>query len=144
MLPNAVQDQLPEELVEKVKWQVNRESAESKVRDFLDWMKAIKGIVNHLVSSASYFSLFVKQIVLKRGELVRLVSESLLFLAQNTLKGRWYTRMFLYKRWVQCNLSVTIKVVTIVSFCNIVVHHILPCNVLSAPFICTRHLLLFQ
>ena len=74
MLPNALQDQLPEELVEKVKWQVNRESAENKVRDFLEWMKAVKGIVNHMVSSAAYFSLFVKQIVLKRGELVHMVS----------------------------------------------------------------------
>lgn len=59
MLTNAVQDQLSEELVEKVKWQVNRESAENKVRDFLEWMKAIKGIVNHLVSSASYCSLII-------------------------------------------------------------------------------------
>ena len=47
-----MQDQLSEEMVETVKWQVNRESAEDKVRDFLEWMKAIKGIVNHLVSSA--------------------------------------------------------------------------------------------
>ena len=46
-----MQDQLSEEMVETVKWQVNRESAEDKVRDFLEWMKAIKGIVNHLVSS---------------------------------------------------------------------------------------------
>lgn len=44
------QDQLSEEMVEKVKWQVSRESAEDKVRDFLEWLKAVKGIVHHLVS----------------------------------------------------------------------------------------------
>ena len=56
---HSVQDQLSEEMVEKVKWQVNRESAEDKVRDFLEWMKAIKGIVNHLVSSAFVCSLYI-------------------------------------------------------------------------------------
>ena len=47
------QDQLSEEMVEKVKWQVNRESAEDKVRDFLEWLKAVKGIVQHTVSQSS-------------------------------------------------------------------------------------------
>ena len=47
------QDQLSEEMVEKVKWQVNRESAEDKVRDFLEWLKAVKGIVQHMVSRSS-------------------------------------------------------------------------------------------
>jgi inositol 1,4,5-triphosphate receptor type 1 len=33
---------LREEVVEKVKWQVNRDSAEDKLRDFLEWMYAVK------------------------------------------------------------------------------------------------------
>jgi hypothetical protein len=33
---------LREEVVEKVKWQVNRDSAEDKLRDFLEWMYALK------------------------------------------------------------------------------------------------------
>lgn len=45
-----VQDELPEEIIEKVKWSVNRDSAEEKVRDYLAWMKAVKREVIHVVS----------------------------------------------------------------------------------------------
>ena len=50
LLP-AVQDELSEDLVERVKWRVSRKSAEDKVQDFVKWMKAVSGIVHHKVSS---------------------------------------------------------------------------------------------
>lgn len=36
-------------MVEKVKWQVNRDSAEDKLRDFLEWMYALKKDTLHHV-----------------------------------------------------------------------------------------------
>ena len=50
-LLSAVQDELSEDLVERVKWRVSRKSAEDKVQDFVKWMKAVSGIVHHKVSS---------------------------------------------------------------------------------------------
>ena len=47
----AVQNELREEVVEKVKWQVNRDSAEDKLRDFLEWMYAVKKDTLHYVSA---------------------------------------------------------------------------------------------
>ena len=44
------QSELREEVVEKVKWQINRDSAEDKLRDFLDWMYALKEDTLHHVS----------------------------------------------------------------------------------------------
>ena len=44
------QNDLREEVVEKVKWQVNRDSAEDKLRDFLEWMYALKKDTLHHVS----------------------------------------------------------------------------------------------
>ena len=49
-----LQDKLPEELKEEIKYQVNRDSPEDKARDFLHWMKAAKKEINHLVSKAIY------------------------------------------------------------------------------------------
>lgn len=49
LLP-LVQDKLPEEIKQKVKWSVGRDSAEDKVRDYLEWMKAVKREVIHVVS----------------------------------------------------------------------------------------------
>ena len=43
------QNDLREEVVEKVKWQVNRDSAENKLRDFLEWMYAVKKDTRHHV-----------------------------------------------------------------------------------------------
>lgn len=43
------QDELPDELIEKIKYQVNRDSPEDKNRDFLNWMKAAKKQILHLV-----------------------------------------------------------------------------------------------
>ena len=43
------QNDLREEVVEKVKWQVNRDSAEDKLRDFLKWMYALKKDTLHHV-----------------------------------------------------------------------------------------------
>lgn len=43
------QNQLREEVIEKVKWNVNRDSAEDKLRDFLDWMLAVKRDTIHHV-----------------------------------------------------------------------------------------------
>jgi len=36
-------------LVERVKWNVNRDSAENKLRDFMKWMKAVKKETSHQV-----------------------------------------------------------------------------------------------
>ena len=46
------QDVLPEELIEKVKWNVSRDSAEDKVssRDFLDLTEAVNIEIQHRVS----------------------------------------------------------------------------------------------
>ena len=41
---------MPEELIEKVKYRVNRESPEDKTRDFLKWMEGAKKEILHLVS----------------------------------------------------------------------------------------------
>ena len=49
-MPPHIQDELPEEIIEKVKWSVSRDSAEEKVRDYLAWMKAVKREVLHVVS----------------------------------------------------------------------------------------------
>ena len=46
------QNDLREEVVEKVKWQVNRDSAEDKLRDFLKWMCALKKDTQHHVRPA--------------------------------------------------------------------------------------------
>ena len=35
--------------MERVKWNVNRDSAEGKLRDFLKWMKAVKKETEHKV-----------------------------------------------------------------------------------------------
>ena len=45
-----LQNELREEVVKKVKWQVNRDSAEDKLRDFLEWMYAVKKDTLHHVS----------------------------------------------------------------------------------------------
>ena len=36
-------------LVERVKWNVNRDSPEDKLRDFMEWMKAVKKETGHQV-----------------------------------------------------------------------------------------------
>ena len=46
------QNDLREEVMEKVKWQVNRDSAEDKLRDFLEWMYAVKKDTLHHVRPA--------------------------------------------------------------------------------------------
>ena len=46
------QNDLREEVVEKVKWQVNRDSAEDKLRDFLEWIYALKKDTQHHVRPA--------------------------------------------------------------------------------------------
>ena len=43
------QNKFREDLVERVKWNVNRDSPEDKLRDFMDWMKAIKKETLHHV-----------------------------------------------------------------------------------------------
>ena len=48
------QNDLREEVMEKVKWQVNRDSAEDKLRDFLEWMYAVKKDTIHHVRPAIY------------------------------------------------------------------------------------------
>ena len=37
-------------MIERVKWNVNRDSPEDKLRDFLEWMKAVKRDTIHSVS----------------------------------------------------------------------------------------------
>ena len=50
-----MQDELREEVIEKVKWNVNRDSPEDKLRDYLKWMKAVKHDTNHNVSCVCMF-----------------------------------------------------------------------------------------
>ena len=42
---------MPEELIEKVKYRVNRDSPEDKTRDFLKWMEGARKEIVHLVSA---------------------------------------------------------------------------------------------
>lgn len=44
------QDEMPEELIEKVKYRVNRDSPEDKTRDFLKWMEGARKEIRHLVN----------------------------------------------------------------------------------------------
>ena len=43
------QNTFREDLVERVKWNVNRDSPEDKLRDYMDWMKAVKKETIHHV-----------------------------------------------------------------------------------------------
>ena len=43
------QNTFREDLVERVKWNVTRDSPEDKLRDFMDWMKAVKKETIHHV-----------------------------------------------------------------------------------------------
>ena len=45
-----MQHELREEVIEKVKWNVNRDSPEDKLRDYLKWMKAVKHDTEYHVS----------------------------------------------------------------------------------------------
>ena len=45
---------MPEELIEKVKYRVNRDSPEDKTRDFLKWMEEAKKEIFHLVHKCNY------------------------------------------------------------------------------------------
>ena len=38
-------------MIETVKWRVNRDSHEDRLRDFLDWMEAVKKDTIHTVRS---------------------------------------------------------------------------------------------
>ena len=40
-------------MIEKVKWHINRDSAEDKLRDLLKWMKAIKADTVHQVRATN-------------------------------------------------------------------------------------------
>ena len=51
LLDMFMQDDIPNEMIKKVKYGVNRESPEDKVRDFIKWMKAAKNEVVHLVTT---------------------------------------------------------------------------------------------
>ncbi len=53
----CVQHELREEVIEKVKWNVNRDSPEDKLRDFLEWMKAVKRDTLHQVHTLTYYTL---------------------------------------------------------------------------------------
>ena len=41
-------------MIEKVKWHINRDSAEDKLRDLLKWMSAVKADTLHQVSETIY------------------------------------------------------------------------------------------
>ena len=48
------QNELREEVIENVKWNVNRDSPEDKLRDFLEWMFAVKrDTIHHVRNSVS-------------------------------------------------------------------------------------------
>lgn len=81
------QDELPDELVEKVKYQVKRDSAEDKTRDFLKWMKAAKKEMFHLVCPA----IAIHKLVIL---LLYYILDACF--VQTALRQRWYTNMFVY------------------------------------------------
>lgn len=55
------QNDLREEVIEKVKWQVNRDSPEDKLRDFLEWMYAVKkDTLHHVRASSSQVSMSIQ------------------------------------------------------------------------------------
>ena len=45
----VLQNTFSHNLVERVKWNVNRDSPEDKLRDFMEWMKAVKKETLHQV-----------------------------------------------------------------------------------------------
>ncbi len=49
------QDKLREDLSEKVRWNINRDSMEDKQRALLDLMPALKSDINHQVKSKELF-----------------------------------------------------------------------------------------
>ena len=51
------QHELREEVIEKIKWNVSHDSAEDKLRDLLEWMKAVKEYTIHRVSLIKYLSI---------------------------------------------------------------------------------------
>jgi len=71
---------LPEEIIEKVKYRVNRESAEDKTRDFLNWMMSVKKEIHHLVLNVPLLIFYIY----------------FTFSFQTVLRGKWYTNMFVY------------------------------------------------
>ena len=48
---------MPEELIEKVKYRVNRDSPEDKTRDFLKWMEGARKEIVHLVSYLHHYAI---------------------------------------------------------------------------------------
>ena len=51
------QHELREEVIEKIKWNISHDSAEDKLRDLLEWMKAVKEYTIHRVSLIKYLSI---------------------------------------------------------------------------------------
>ena len=47
------QDELREEVKEKLKWSVNRDTPEDKLIDFLQWMEAARRDIDHQVSTCA-------------------------------------------------------------------------------------------
>ena len=45
-----LKDKLPEDIIEKVKYKVERDSPEDKLRDFIDWMDLVREEVLYLVT----------------------------------------------------------------------------------------------
>ena len=69
--------------MERVKWNVNRDSAEGKLRDFLKWMKAVKKETEHKVCVC----------VMKCGNVkVRLTIDLHCFSSQRSLHKNWLSR----------------------------------------------------
>lgn len=54
------QNELREEVVEKVKWNIKRDSPEDKLRDFLLWMFAVKRDTIHHVRMLLVHSQYLK------------------------------------------------------------------------------------
>ena len=46
----ALKDELPAEITKKVKYRVNRDTPEDKLRDFMDWMVLVRKEVLYLVT----------------------------------------------------------------------------------------------
>ena len=118
--------------MERVKWQVSRKSAEDKVQDFLKWMKAITGIVHHQVSFRAVL-LYIRCCSTRVHDMQNLFTFPCSEYPERPLV---YTGVLVRTVGaVQHTFQWQIMSSHLTLFCNIVVHHTLPCNMLIRVYI---------
>ena len=55
----VLKDELPAEIIEKVKYRVNRDTPEDKLRDFMNWMVLVRKEVLYLVTLYWYMCILL-------------------------------------------------------------------------------------